>query len=294
MTQNFVPTYVNEKLGSKTMKLSMEGSTSKEHYLIANLAMGTGKVKKVIWGLDYFSLRGGKDMVRDDQGGFPYYLYDNNIWNDQKYLFNISTVKDFAKTYAKDVLEGGRKAKNLDKLNNWDAYANYSAERVLKNWNDAKVLEVSYGKNEDSLDSVKETFHQNIYSLVKSHPEIEFVFYYPPYSVLRQQVWYQLNPKRYENQEFMKKYMVNEFSKLPNATVYDFQSLKEITFDLNKYKDISHHSQQVNEFIIDSIAAGKYQATPDNIEHLNAALDEQVRTLDVSVFDSVEEASVKQ
>ncbi|MFD2614004.1 hypothetical protein [Paenibacillus gansuensis] len=294
MTQNFVPSYVNRKLGVQTMKLSMEGSTSKEHNLIANVALKTGKVKNVIWGLDYFSLRGGKDSVRDDQGGFPMFFYDKNPFNDVKYLFNLTTMKEMVKI-GDGLLKGDRKVKNLDYLNNWNAYAQYGAGRVLKNWQTARALEVDYGKNEDSLDSVKETFEANILNLVRSRPEVQFLFYYPPYSVLRQEVWYDLNKKRYENQDYMRKYMVEQLTALPNVKMYDFQTEKSITFDLNQYKDISHHSQKVNEYIIDSIAQDRHRATAGNIDELNTALNEQVRTLDVSVFGAqVDTPAVKQ
>ncbi|ANE46852.1 hypothetical protein SY83_11845 [Paenibacillus swuensis] len=293
MTQNFVPSYVDKALGGKTMKLSMEGSTSKEHNLIANVAIRTGKVEKVIWGLDYFSLRGGADNVRDDQGGFPSFFYDENPFNDAKYLFNLTTVKEMIKI-GKGMVSGDRKAKNLDMLNNWHAYAKYDADQVLKNYEAAKAMEVGFGKNEDDLESVRSTFEKNILELVRAHPEIEFSFYYPPYSVLRQEVWYSLNKKRYENTDYMRKYMVEKLTALPNAKVYDFQAVKSITFDLNVYKDISHHSQKVNEFIIDSIANDQHRATAENIDELNTALTEQVSNLDATVFDSEGTEAVKQ
>lgn len=59
MTQNFVPSDVDRVFGGKTLKLSIEGSTAHEQYLTAKLALSTGQVKRVIWGLDYFALRGG-------------------------------------------------------------------------------------------------------------------------------------------------------------------------------------------------------------------------------------------
>lgn len=57
MTENFLPSQVDASLGGTTLKLSMEGSTVDEHYKIAKLALETGKVKQVLWGLDYFSLK---------------------------------------------------------------------------------------------------------------------------------------------------------------------------------------------------------------------------------------------
>lgn len=62
MTENFLPSVVGEALGGQAIKLSMRGSTADEQYKIASLALETGKVKKVLWGLDYFAL---KDLMRE-------------------------------------------------------------------------------------------------------------------------------------------------------------------------------------------------------------------------------------
>ena len=55
MTENFIPAEVDKALGGKTLKLSIRGSTADEHFKIASLALQTGKVKKVLWGLDMIS-----------------------------------------------------------------------------------------------------------------------------------------------------------------------------------------------------------------------------------------------
>ena len=284
MTENFVPSYVDQVMGGKTLKLSMSGSTSKEHYLIAKVALETGKVKRIIWGLDYFSMRGGPDYVRDDQGGFPYHLYDNNPLNDVKYLFNHNTLKDFATIVATSIL-GNREAKNLDYLNNWDYAADYGRDNVIATWKRARTMEVNYGLNEDPLERVQQTFEQNIHSLIREYPDVEYIFYYPPYTVLRHHVWYELNPVRFNNQLKMKEYIFDQIGHYENVRIYDFQSEEKVTFNLDEYKDISHHSQKINEWIIQQIAAGNYLVTADNVKQFNRELEEQVAGLDLAQFD---------
>ncbi|MBU5445289.1 copper amine oxidase N-terminal domain-containing protein [Paenibacillus sp. MSJ-34] len=277
MTQNFVPSYVDRVLGGKTMKLSMEGSTANEHYLIAKRAIATGKVKRVLWGLDYFSL---KAPNKQDQESFPYYLYDDNPWNDIHYLFNISTAETAATSVAKQLLSK-EAANDLDMLNNWDRYAKYGQDQVLENWRNARNTEFSFQTNEEPLDFIKNTFETNIISLIEQHPEIEFIVYYPPYTILRHQLWSQINEQRYENQLEMKKYMFERFHAFPNVKLYDFQADSDITYNLNAYKDLSHHSQAINETIIDSIARDdeKYRVTPQNIDRFISLLEHQVHTV---------------
>ncbi|WP_138495591.1 copper amine oxidase N-terminal domain-containing protein [Paenibacillus pinistramenti] len=262
MTENFLPSEVGEKLGGSVLKLSIEGSTAKEQYLTAKVAFGTGQVKQVLWGLDYFAFRGNHVT---DQGDFPYYLYDNNVLNDYKYIFNESNIKS-AILALKDSKERAATHPSLEKLYNWDSSVTYGSKLVIKNWESARNNETAYGNNEDPLESVEQSFDDNVLQLVKDHPETTFYFYYPPYSVLRQQVWYMTNPERYENQLEMKRYMYEQLSKYDNVSIYEFQTDKEITYNLDNYKDLSHHSGAINSLIVDEISKGMHQVTADNLE----------------------------
>ncbi|MNN07395.1 hypothetical protein D3C81_1202190 [compost metagenome] len=169
--------------------------------------------------------------------------------------------------------------RDLDLLNNWDSSAQYGPDHVLTKWKEAWLAEQTTSEYEPSLDVVKQRFEDHIVSLIKAHPEIEFTFYYPPYSVIRQQVWYSLNPERFTNQQAMKKYMFEQFSAFDNVKVYDFQSDSSITYDLNLYKDLSHHSAGVNQSIIDAIAADTHRVNKENVDLNNSLLEQQVQSL---------------
>src|SRR5207244_2667821 len=74
MSQNFYPSYANKVLGARVLKVAISGSSAHEQFLILNVAVRTGKVKRVIWGLDEWAFSGAPDRVRDDLGMFPHYL----------------------------------------------------------------------------------------------------------------------------------------------------------------------------------------------------------------------------
>ncbi|WP_018750096.1 copper amine oxidase N-terminal domain-containing protein [Paenibacillus sanguinis] len=283
MTENFVPSEVENILGGDVMKLSIEGSTAKEQRMIADVAIGTGQVQKVLWGIDYFSFR--TNEVRDE-ANFPFYLYDNNIWNDYKYLFNISNVKHaFAEWLVpKNYLTALR---NLDMLNNWDADATYDLDKVFAKWHEARLAEQLEAANEPPINVVKQNFEENVISLIKAHPDIQFMIYYPPYSILRQQMWYDLNPQRFANQLEMKKYMFERFSAFHNVQVHDFQSDSSITYNLDEYKDLSHHSGAINRLIAEEIAAGSHLVTAANVDENNRRLEEQIQNLIIDEQGSV-------
>lgn len=272
MTENFVPSEVDKALGGKTLKLSMRGSLAFEQYEIARLALSTGKVKQVLWGLDYFALK----STQDNQGPFPYYLYDNNFWNDYKYWFNESTYEQAIKGLYKQIKTGHKQS--LEYLYNWDWSSTFGKELVLKHYRKAQVQEVGFGSKEDSLESVKASFERYIVPLLENNPGVEFKFYYPPYSILRQVVWQQTNPERYENQMAMKPWMFEKFNAYPNVRVYDFQAEAEWTYNLDLYKDMSHHKQEVNTWIAQAIGRddAKYRVTPDNVNDAVSQLRRQV------------------
>lgn len=283
MTENFVPSEVGRLLDGNVIKLSMEGSTAKEQRMIADVAIDTGQVQKVLWGIDYFSFR--TNTVRDE-ANFPFYLYDNNIWNDYKYLFNISDVKH---AFAAWLLPKSQltQLRDFDLLNNWDAGATYGPGQVLAKWHEARLSEQLDAANEPALDLVKQNFEENTMSLIEAHPDIQFIIYYPPYSILRQQMWYDLNPQRFTNQLEMKKYMFERFSAYDNVQIHDFQSDSSITYNLDEFKDLSHHSGAINRLIAEEIAAKSHVVTANNVDVNNRLLQEQVQSLVINEEGSV-------
>ncbi|AIQ15402.1 hypothetical protein H70357_00770 [Paenibacillus sp. FSL H7-0357] len=263
MTENFLPSDVGEKLKGDVLKLSIEGSTIGEQYQTAKVAFKTGQVRQVLWGIDYFAFRTNNATGNEE---FPAYLYDSNPLNDYKYVFNETNIKSALTALSKSEGRANLKLSSLELLYNWDKSVTYGRDLVIKNWQSARNKEVAYGNNEDPLDSVKQTFDENVVSIVKAHPETKFYFYYPPYSILRQQVWYKTNPERYGNQLEMKRYMFDKLNSYSNVSIYEFQTDSDITYNLDLYKDLSHHSGAVNSIIVDGISKGTHLVTADNLE----------------------------
>ncbi|MFC5651363.1 copper amine oxidase N-terminal domain-containing protein [Paenibacillus solisilvae] len=289
MTENFVPTEVDQALGGKTLKLSIRGSTADEHFKIAKLALETGKVKKVLWGLDYFSLKTGD---QEAAGPFPDYLYDHKLWNDYKYWFNYSVYEQFFKGIVRELK--GTAPQNINYLYNWSHQVTFGKKYVINAYKKAKVEEAYFGLNEEPLDVIKQNFDDHILSLVRGYPKVEFIFYYPPYSILRQSVWKDTNALRYDNQLEMKTWMFQQFDQQPNTRVYDFQAESEWTYNLDLYKDLSHHNQNVNTWIAEAIGKddSNYRMTAQNAESFVQKLKQQVDSVVVDTDGNLKNAEV--
>ena len=129
---------------------------------------------------------------------------------------------------------------------------------------------------------------------MKAYPDVEFIFYYPPYSILRQSVWKDTNAIRYDNQLEMKTWMFQQFDQQPNTRVYDFQAESDWTYDLDLYKDLSHHKQDVNTWIAEAIGEdnAKYKVTAQNADSFVAKLEQQVDSVVVDAEGNLKNASI--
>ncbi len=287
MTENFVPSYVDEKLGIKSLKLSMSGASAREENLIVQLAINTGQVKNILWGLDYGSLKGAPNRVRDEDVPFPYYFYDQNPYNDLPYLVSISTLKSSIIAIRNPYQPGLLLNADLEYLNNWNAWSKFGRDGLMKMWQDEQMKKNAGVKLYDNMDgsfpAMRASFDQNILPLIRQNPEVNFVIYYPPYSILRYRSIFEEDPALFYSELQIKRCIYTQLNNYTNIRIYDFQSDSSLNTRLEKYKDYSHHSQEFNEYIIDSIARKdkRYLVTPWNLETMLDDLKTQVETLDI-------------
>jgi hypothetical protein len=287
MTENFVPAYVDAKMGVKSLKLSMSGASALEEKLIIQTALNTGQVKNVLLGLDYGSLKGVSDRVRNEDVPFPYYFYDQICYNDLPYLLSISTLKSSTLVLKNHYQQLPVANADLEHLNNWNSWSIFGRDVLMKLWQEEqknKHIGVKlYDKMDGSFPAMQASFDKNILPLIKENPEVNFVIYYPPYSILRYRSIFEEDPELFYSELQIKRYIFTQLNKYTNVTVYDFQNDKSLNTRLDKYKDYSHHSQEYNEYIIESIARKdkRYQVTPWNLETMLGDLKTQVVTLDI-------------
>ena len=292
MTENFFPSVVEEAIGGKTVKLSLRGSLADEQHRIAKVALGTGKPKTVLWGLDHFALR--TDGLEDQEGAsdyaFPHYLYDDDILNDYRYWFNYYPYLEMAKGLVRQIVTG--RTEDLEHLYNWNDRFVFGEDVTVRHFRTKMAEYAAFAgtKREGPIEAEQASFRKNVLSLIESHPDVKFLIYYPPYSILRHVFWRETNPERYERQLAMKEWMFAEFSRYPNVEVYDFQTEAEWTFNLDYYKDMSHHHQDINTRIAQAIGRRdpKYLVTADNVrnfvQELRLQTDEAVVSDDGRLF----------
>lgn len=288
MTENFVPSYVDKTLGVKTIKLSMSAATAREENLIMQVALRTGRIQNVIIGLDFGSLRGPVNQVETSSGPFPYYLYDQHFYNDLPYLLSITTLESSYNILRNSYYHITPEHSDLVMINNWNSSYVYGSQVLEKIWQDEQIAKKEGTKKYDQMDfslaSMQSNFDQNILPVIKQNTQVNFIIFYPPYSVLRYRSIYEENPESFYNEMQIKRYVFDQVKHCPNVFLYDFQADQNLTFNLDKYKDYAHHSQEYNEYVIEAIARQdiRYLVTSQNVNSLLDKLTMQVENLDVN------------
>ena len=282
MTENFLISKSSELLNNP-IKLSISGGSAHEIFLTLNSAFANDKkIDTVLLGFDIYAVSGKPTRLRHGGDSIPLYLYDQNIFNDMFYLANFDTLKDSAKILVAPYTSYKHDPRwNYEHMYQWQHQhnKNFRKEKVLKQYKEAKPAKIDTS-NDYSFETMKKSFEYNFLSIVKDYPEIDFIFFYPPYSIIAYKRWEE-NGTLDDILKF-KAYAAEKFSSINNVKIYDFQNAFEVTTNLDNYKDFTHYSQEINNWIIDQITADNFLVTKQNIDNHLQNLRQQIQAYDLN------------
>ena len=252
--------WYNEAFGVTAIKaIRSYGATADLCYLL-DVAYEEHDLKYVFYNIDPSSLY-GEPVTTYESTGCPMYLYDKNPFNDIKYLFNKDVLFEkipyqVASSFIGDYNE------NLSY--NWAKWKTFGSEMALGLYFRSK--EVKEMLPEDAYD---ENLSANIALLTKeveAHPETQFIFFYPPYSML----WWDMSYRGGETDAiiYCEKEMTKALLQYDNVRIFCFQNEPDVTCNLNLYMDTIHFSPEINRLMLDHILAGEYEMTLDNYEEM--------------------------
>ncbi len=275
MTQNFSPQQIKNVLNlNNPIKLSIAGATLREQTEVAKATIKTKKPKTIIWGLDYCYLSYKPNEFPDN---FPVDMYRDNIFGHFDYIiYAFNLVKDIH--ILKNLVKSAFSPKlenyfyTIEDYNNWHDIHFFSSERMLKYFIDSfpKKLDENHRiqKNIDcskNFSNKKENFYKDFLPIIKNNPQIKFYIFFPPYSL----IYHKLNniqnqrARLYDYQ--LRQIIMSELVSLPNVELFDFETDEKIITDLDNYRDITHYSKYVNDYIVTSFRNGKNRVTKDNL-----------------------------
>ncbi len=252
--------WYDEAYNVKSIKaIRSYGATADLTYLM-DVAFKDHDIKYVFYNIDPSSLY-GEAVTTFESTGCPMYLYDDNPFNDVQYLFNKDVLfekipYEVANSFIGDYNE------NLSY--NWAKWKEFGPDWALG----------LYYRSNEVVDMMKEDVYEkelrdNIALLTKeieAHPNTEFIFFYPTYSML----WWDMTYRSGETDAviYCEKEMTKALLGYDNVKVFCFQGDEEVATDLNNYMDTIHFSPEINKRMLDYIVAGKYEMTPDNYEEM--------------------------
>ena len=275
MTENFKTSEMDHIFSVKSIKVPFSGGTYKE--INDNLVFAlenNPKLKTIVRSLDYSKIFDDKDLMRTDLGQYPTYLYDSNPVNDVRYLFNKDVVFGRIYTMISNKSETNFKPgiTSFDDYASWQKNYTFGKNSVIPNG--IKSIEKSkpvHLTNEEKQ-TINENIAQNVTSLAAKYPDVNFYYFFPPYSAV---FWNDLNNDGtiYKQIE-AESYAIELILKYPNIHLYSFNMLTDITTDLNNYKDSTHYGQWINSLMLRYMKNNKRLLTKENYR---SYLDEEFK-----------------
>lgn len=255
MTVNFDTDDFKELLGTETVKLSYSGAYPKDDYNILSIVFDESSyarqncpVKKVFFAMDIPTMTADLETTKYP---LPEYLYDANIVNDVKYVLNKDVLFQYI---MRPVVQG--KGSDLSEIYfSWWTPDYYNIQWVMHTYEEPEKVEKELGA-EELIPQTEENLKVNILPFVEAHPDTEFYFFFPPYSILywhnvMQENTFEATLKQYQ-------YVADRLLPYDNVHLFYFQDMEE-TLDLNNYADYSHYKPEINRFMVECFKDGNYE-----------------------------------
>jgi hypothetical protein len=158
----------------------------------------------------------------------------------------------------------GGETTTMDEYQNY-AYTNsFSREKVLQIYNE------NIGNIQESSNSIAdmkrktiENVEYNLIPFIKNNPEVEFVFYYPPYSIAKWGLTADVDMEI----ECMKT-LAEKLLSFQNVSLHFTQGDLETITDLEHYMDTIHYDNIIARKIIDQISGKTYKMQTNTYEKM--------------------------
>ena len=257
MSENFEAGWFNDGvIGEKTVKLSMQGAHFDDYSRLLNVVLSKPETKTVIISLDNYLLLHNPS---EHPTTIPEYLENDDISDDIYYLWNKSVAFVFLPQFLINNITEGFSADsaycwaNRYKFDKYVARATYLPYRLMQQ-KDEEPFDTYFGYADE--------FIAGMTPYIEARPDVTFIFYSPPYSIL---YWDdcilrgRLTAEICAMNEVYKKLLEYD-----NVRVFYFQDNWDVITDLDNYKDYSHFSQEISHRLYECMRDGRCELTEDN------------------------------
>ena len=266
MTENFRTTEADRVFGCNFIKVPYSGGYFKEiNDSIVVALKNNNNLKTIIrcLDMDYFFHTSNHTRKYD----YPIYLYDDNPFNDVKYLLNRDIVFGRVLQMMINTEKKGFKPgiTSFDDYSRWQNSYKFGIKTVIPKGLIVKdTKQVHLTDNDKKI--IKKNIELNVIKTADEYPNVCFYYFYPPYSIVRWNQW--------KNQGILYKvleaeaYITELIVPHKNIHLFSFNNRTDITTNLNNYKDGIHYGTWINSLILKWMHDGKYQITEDNYKEI--------------------------
>ena len=256
VTQDAKASEFNSLFDANALRVKFAGSYFKElgDFLKYTYDHHEGEIEQVFWVLDITHVLTAADTMGHSDN--PDYLYDDNFWNDSKYLLNKDVAPDLVRSLF-----------NVSPIDfDHQVWADPTGwETLIKVYGPNRPEQQPEKEFSDEMRAqVMENYETNVLSIAREHPETHFYFVFPPGNSF---FWdYVSRSGEYTCYMDGMETVMREMLTLPNVTVYNFVDDPDKTMDLGRFKDRVHFDPAMMSEIIADVAAGDGQITDENID----------------------------
>ena len=274
-TGNIVPSELRAAWGWDAIKFTIPGGNLQEQSETLKLALATGQVRHVLWCLDKQSFEGPQDPRSLAGTRLPEHLYRPTWQTHPRYLASLDTLACSWR------VGRGRGARSLDELYVWHHRAKYREALVWESLahelrTRAPVDRQRHARGEFAPAVLRANAQAFVFDVIAAHPDVEFVFYWPPYPIVHYLYDAAVAPDQFATRQAFKVELNERLLALPHCRVYDFQTLTRVTHNLDLYWDMGHFHKDVSDETLAMMRHDEERVTHENNAARVAELTRQV------------------
>lgn len=274
MTQNFDMDVFRRELGAKPLHVGLSDMRVPELSDLIHVAYDAKRAER------YYICVDLTVFTKDDtESRYPAYLLKKDPLSRLRYFLSYEAWFRYIPIDLSFMLLDGLEvelpekfaaSRSIDLLEDYRADVAYGKDIVLGNYNSG-----AYAVSAVDTDNLYQRMcvHIDDYLARFDFEKGAHVFFFPPYSSL---YWCDSQDYGYFDVYMRAKaYFVARAAAL-GAMVYDFQCT-ELAMDLDNYKDTTHYSPEINDWMVRCFAKGDYLATPENCDSFREKLMENTQ-----------------
>ncbi|MCR5675247.1 MAG: hypothetical protein K6G16_05995 [Lachnospiraceae bacterium] len=242
----------------RTLKLTMNGAYPHDirrilEAVYSGKSARTGGIRRVFIALDPATWTAETEEVKYP---YPEELYDRNPFNDVRYLWNMRVLLEYCLRPAAE-----REATPLNRIymTDWEDDMYYTLDWILSRYEEPAAVPQETPADA-YLSGTERNLRENLLPFVEAHPETEFFFFFPPYSVL---YWHNaIRENHLEATLSQEQFLAETLLSADNVRVFTFQDMEEIITNIDGgYMDEIHFRPEVNRMMTESFADGTHEIT---------------------------------